>query len=255
MIATGIMSLMAVALGSLAMTVQMSNKFASGHGTATQHARIAMERMERAMEEAVTSEEFPGFAFFSDWVGTSEFPNTLVVWNPDGPAADPDGMPLFKELVIFCPDPAEPNRLLEITVPNDSRPAPSLSNTAQWRTELNAIKSSDASEKVMLTDLLRTAAATDGGADSLSAKGAVRFNVVVRPSASQWADLKAGPLAWDNIPWAQSIHGSQTGLRQAWCRIELQLMPGADAAEDDPAGETAIPYFGSAAVYYELHRP
>jgi hypothetical protein len=76
----------------------------------------------------------------------------------------------------------------------------------------------------------------------------VRFHVTLRPSESDWAEYENGDLAWTDLPWAQSIHGSQTGLRQAWCRVELQLMPGDSAFAVDPEGDTAVTFFGSAAI-------
>jgi len=56
------------------------------------------------------------------------------------------------------------------------------------------------------------------------------------------------------VPWVQDIHGPNTGLRQAWCRFELQLTPGEDSRASDPNGDTAIPFFGSGAIYYQLER-
>ena len=56
------------------------------------------------------------------------------------------------------------------------------------------------------------------------------------------------------MPWVQGVYGSQSGLRQAWLRFELQLMPSEISADRDSSGQQAIPFFGSAAVYYEMHR-
>ena len=85
-------------------------------------------------------------------------------------------------------------------------------------------------------------------------RGALRFESRLRPSAADWSDYQADNVAWDDLPWVQGICGSQTGLRQAWVRIEMQLVPGQASATHDPSGLRAIPFFGSAAVYYELER-
>jgi prepilin-type N-terminal cleavage/methylation domain-containing protein len=248
LIASSIMLLIAGALGMLAMTAQMSAEYGHGHSHATQHARVALERIERTLAGATASEQFPGFAAFNESVGGWDFPDTLVVWHPEGAAVDPEGLPRFDELVIFCPDPAAPNRLLEITLPDDTRTAYAADDTSSWQTALAAIKAANDGERVELTDLLRTADPGDG-----DLRGAVRFVVTVRPSQAEWADYEGGTIAWDDINWVQDIHGSQAGLRQAWCRLELQLLPeGIDGKA--PSDELALPFFGSAAVYCELER-
>src|SRR5260221_536473 len=82
---------------------------------------------------------------------------------------------------------AAPSRLLEITVPQDNRTTPLLSDTTTWATELNTIKSSTTATKVQLTDLLRTAstATVTGGSGTL--RGAVRFRVLIRPSTTDYS--------------------------------------------------------------------
>jgi hypothetical protein len=78
----------------------------------------------------------------------------------------------------------------------------------------------------------------------------VRFHVALRPSDDDWSRFQNSELTWSELPWAQSIYGSSIGMRQAWLRMELQLMPGDDAAAIDPEGETALTFFDSAAIYY-----
>ena len=108
LIASTIMALMATGMASLAFTVEMGNRHAKNLGIATQHARVAIGRIERALYSAHTSEQFPGFAVFSETEGSFSFPDTLVIWHPSGAPQDPDGLPRFNELVIFCPDPNAP---------------------------------------------------------------------------------------------------------------------------------------------------
>jgi hypothetical protein len=251
--AMAIVSIMVAALAVLASTIQTASRHSHGHDWATQHARVVLERIERTLLAATASEQFPGFAAFSDQIGPWEFPDTLVVWHPEFAAADPNGVPLLSELVIFCCDPSFPNRLLEIRAANETGPAPAIHNTASWKAELARIKSSASAQRVLLTDLLRVASVEDG-TDRSSRRAAVRFDVIVRPSDDAWNSYVSGGVTWADLPWVQDIYGSQTGLRQAWCRIELQLMPGDSAWRDDPAGETSLPFFGSGAIYYELHK-
>ncbi len=246
-----VMVLVVAALAGLAKAVQLGCDYSEGHGTATQHARVVLERIARTVHEATASEQFPGFHVVAEYEGMWRFPDTLVVWHPSGTAADPDGLPRYNELIIFCPDPEDPARLLEITLPSDVRVVPPVSDGAAWEAELAAIKTNMRSQGVTLTRLVRVCSLPEAGVGNR--RGAVRFEPRLRPSDTQWSQYKAGTIAWEDLDWAQSLYGPQAGLRQAWLRTEIQLMPGSEVAADDPGGQQAIPYFGSAALYYELN--
>lgn len=252
LIATSIMVIIAGTLGGLAKAVQLSSEYSDGHAAATQHGRVCLERITRIANEATANESFPGFLVLAEEVASWRFPDTLVVWHPDGSPIDPEGLPRFSELVIFTPGRTRPGRLLEITVPSDSRQVPSIDDLAGWASEIEAIKTSANGRKTPLTNLLRTAVVPE--ATGFMERAAVRFESRLRPSADEWSQYQAAGLAWDRLSWVQGIYGSQTGLRQAWLRIELQLMPGTTAASGDPGGQQAIPFLGSAALYYEMHR-
>jgi prepilin-type N-terminal cleavage/methylation domain-containing protein len=250
MIATSIMAIMAGVLGALALSVQMHSRHSQGYGEAVQHARVVLDRMQRTMHEAQTSPSFPGFHVVADTYGTYKLPDTIVVWKPLTAPVDPKGMPRWNEVVVFAPRPTSPNILLEIRNPNDSRVVPPLSDTTAWRNELTALKASNSAEVVELTPLLRTANIATVGVPRLHA--AIRFDTLTRPDDTQWQQYKAGTRSWENIDWVQSIYGTKTGLRQHWCRIELQLLPGLDADLDDTTGQSALTFFGSAAVYQKM---
>ncbi len=251
MIAMTIMAMLVGTLGVLADGVQQSYEYTEGHSLATQHGRVAIERIAASVREATASEQFPGAIVVAEDVGRWRFPDMLVVWRPDGAAADPDGLPRFDELVIYCPDPDTPRNLLEITAEGDTRTVPSVDDSSGWETAIEKIKESDSARRVVLTPLLRSAQVDETSPDSRRA--AVRFETRLRPSADEWTDYEEGSLDWDELAWVQGTYGSQTGLRQTWVRMELQLMPGEEAAAD-PSGQPAIPYFGSAASYYEVNR-
>jgi len=251
LIAISIMAMVVGTLGALARGVQEGYTYTEGHGTATQHARVVLERISATVREATTSPEFPGVLVVSEEDGGWEFPDTLVIWHPDGPPADPAGLPRYNELVMYCPGPALPNRLVEMTVPGDTRTVPPPESTSQWETEIEAIKSGSRRRTVMLTDLLRTGRVEEGALGSL--RGAARFAVRLRPSQEEWQAFKDGEIDFDDLAWVQGIYGSQTGLRQVWVRAELQLMPG-DQAAADSASATPVPVLGSAALYYEMER-
>lgn len=251
LIATSIMAVMAGVLGGLALSVQMQSRHSQGHGEAVQHARVILDRMQRAMNESTTSESFPGFFVVSTTVGTYSLPEDVVVWRPTGVVANPTGLPRWCEVVIFGPDPVAPNRLLEITIPTDTRTVPALTNLTSWRNEVAAFKTSASSTKVELTTLMRTANLASSGAPNLHA--AIRFDIQQRPDDIQWAEYKAGTRTWDSLDWVQSIYGTKTGLRQSWCRIEVQLQPGSDADVDQTSSQITLTFFGSAAVYQKMY--
>jgi len=241
-----IMSILALSLGLLASAVQQNCEHTFGSSAALQHARVALGRIEHHISTASASADFPGFAVFSEVESGDNFPETLVVWHPDGAPADAGGLPRFSELVIYAPNPAAPNELLEITVPGDNRTTPHPSQTATWDTELDAIKAGNTAEKVVLLDMLHVAAVTSGSAEH----GCVRFIQRLLPSADDWDDYQSSTTAWESLPWVQDIYGSQTGLRQSWCRIELQLE--ANEPGTSLGSGNVVPFFGSAALYYQL---
>jgi hypothetical protein len=252
LIATSIMSIMAGVLGALALSVQMHSAHSQGHGEAVQHARVVLDRMQRTLTEAHASEQFPAFVAFADTVGTYKFPDVLVVWNPATTAASPAGLPRWSEVVVFCPDLDAPNTLLEIRAPSDTRAVPALSDTATWRAELLNLRQSNSVERVELTNLLRTA--STGGDGPAQLRAALRFDVQKRPSDEDWADFRDGDLDWDELPWVQGIYGTRTGLRQIWCRIELQLTPGNSTSQLAANQQSVLTFFGTAAVYHELRK-
>src|SRR5688572_11269796 len=112
LVATSIMLMIAAAVATLAAAVQSTNDFCRGYTVAGQHARVALNRMERALRYAIANEQFPGCLVVSEQAGGQELPSTLVVWYPTGTAANRSGIPPVSELVVFCPDPAHPNTLL-----------------------------------------------------------------------------------------------------------------------------------------------
>ena len=251
LIAVAIIAMTAAALGTLARATQISATYVEGHSTAAQHARVAIERIQRAVRTAHASETFPAAVLFAESISGVRYPDTLVVWKPaEGTTiATPTGLPRFSEMVVFCPNPLRPNELLEITSRGDARTVPSPTNLGQWTSELWQLKTGSVSKKVMLTDLVRTAAPSA----SPSPRACVRFETLSRPSSLELASFRNGTTNWENLSWPQHWFSSTTGMRQTWVRIELQLLPhsrsGGTAFDD-----TRIPFFGSAANFSEIQR-
>lgn len=254
LIALAIMGSMAAMVAGLSQAATSGWRFGQGHADATQHARVALERITRTVREAYASEEHPGCAISYTEVGSWRFPDTLVVWSPDGDPLNADGPPLVSECVIYCPDPADPHQLVEITAPSDSREIPLTSelNQASWQSELASIKNSPQSTKVVLTDLLRASESAIGSGQL----GAIRFERELRPSNSEWEAYNDEPpsITWTQLSWPQDLYGTNHGTRQVWMRVELQLMPGSETIVKDPAGQQAVVFFDSASLMYTLSK-
>jgi hypothetical protein len=252
-VATTIMVIIASAVATLSMAVHSANTHCQGQTTAAQHARIALQRIQQAVEEAASSEQFPVCLVVAEQAGGQSLPDTLVVWCPQGAAANPGGLPLVRELVVFAPDPVRPSTLLEIRSPADGAVAPPPADTAAWQTLVEQLKTSQSSEKVALTDRLRTTPVTGTWNDSLTAaqlRGVIRFRRLMAPTAQEWAQYRAGDLDWDELAWPLDSFRATSGTRTVACQTEMQLVTGAKEA----AANTALPFFGSVSFSYELQR-
>lgn len=250
LVAAAIMAIVVAALAFLAKAVYMGADYSTGHGEAIQHARVTLERITRMANEATTSPEFPGMLVLVSEEGDDRYPDTLIVWHPTTKAFDPDGLPRFKELVIFCPKVGRPNELIELTAPGDTRTVPDYTDLNDWAEEIEALRNSSATRQTVLTDLVRTALAVGGG--TATRRPCVRFDLRLRPSAADLAQFEASDVEWKKLPWVQNIYSESLGLRQVWLRTELQLMPGHPPAESSGVVARAIPFFDSASVYYTL---
>lgn len=241
------MSIMVMVIGTLAAlarSVEESFEYGDAYGTVTQHARVFQERLNRMVAQASANEQFPGFIVITTTESTWSFPDTLVIWHPSVAPANPDGLPLYKELVIYSPDPSNPNVLLEITTPTDTTVCPAVTNTAAWASAVSAIRTANSSVRTQVTTLLQTARISASG----NLHAALRFNIRLSPSQAAWTSN----TAWSQLPWTQGVYDSQTGLRQAWVRYEVQLLPQSQASETPTAARPAVPFFGSAALYYSM---
>ena len=241
LIAGAIMAMLTIGMGSLVMTVHATNAYCRGQAIASQHARVTLDRIDRAVRQARGNGEFPGCLVVTESIGGVDFPDTLVVWSPTAAPVEPQGLPRVSELAFYCPDVDNPGRLVELRAPENASVCPSPSDNAGWVTLLSTIQASPQSVKVELTSRLRTAAI--GGN---LVRGCVRFDVLLSPSASDWGQFRASTLAWKDIDWPLDFRGTQTGIRRVACQTELQIMPG------DESDGLAVPFFGSATLTYEL---
>jgi prepilin-type N-terminal cleavage/methylation domain-containing protein len=253
LLAISILGITAGALTGLALSVQQGTTYSQDYSTATQHARVALERISRTVRQAYAAGAYPGAVVVYDAVGAWQFPDTLVVWHPNGAPVNAGGPPLLSEVVIYCPDPANPNRLLEVTVPGNSSPIPlnaASLNTAGWRAQIKGFASGGGANQVLLTDLVRPAQL-----DANTLRAAVRFAADMHPTDSEWTACQAQPSLWSSLGWPQGLGGAQTGLRQVAIRVELQLLPASLAGQTDPQAQQTVPFLGSAAFSYVLAHP
>jgi type II secretory pathway pseudopilin PulG len=247
MLAMSILLMVVGILGGLAQTAQQGFEYSEGYGVAAQHARVVLDRIARDVGQATANAAFPGCMVSAETVGSYRYPDTLVVWKASG-TVTAGRLPCYNELVIYCPNPSAPNQFVQMTTTNTST-APAADDASAWLTALTALKKDAATKTVVLTDLLRTCSTGSGTAT----RGAVRFEARLRPSAADWTSYAAGSTTWSNLPWAQGVYGTKTGLRQVWVRTELQLTPGVAWTVNDSAAVQVVPYFGSAALYYTLY--
>lgn len=256
MLAMSISAIMVGSLSVLASATRQTSEFNQGQSDSTQHARVAMQRISRAVTDAYATETYPGVVVVDATVGAYRYPDTVVVWRPaNGVPANPAGPPLIKELVIFGPDVNDPSQLIEVTVPTDSRTIQlndASLNTTSGRTLISSLKTATSSVKTVITSRVKTAS-TSTASGSSSMRAAIRFECELHPSAAEMTSFRAGTTTWNNLSWPQSIYSSSFGLRQIWLRSEIQLM-GLDKNADGtyPATVATLPFFGSATNYYNL---
>jgi len=245
LVSVSVVTIVIAGLGAMAVTISDASQHNLNQQLLLQHARVAMQRIETSINTATTSEQFPGAVVFSTTAGAWEFPDTLVVWSPETAApANPLGLPLFSEIKVYCPDIHQPGTLLEIRAPGDDRVVPAIDDLAAWQSEFSYLKSTPP-QSVALTSHLRTAQVPETGE-----RGVIRFVQQMRPDAIEWSQYRSAAATWESLNWPLDNAGSSYGVRQVWCRIEMQLT--AEPGGDDPAGQRSTPFFGSATVNYGL---
>ncbi len=249
MISIALMVMIAGAMSVLSSSVQSVAEHTQGMDLAAQHGRVAISRIESNLRKVYANENFPGCIVVATTVGSNSFPDVLVMWKPETAAANPTGMPLVKELVVYAPDANSPNQLLEITWPSSGATAPAISNGTSWASLINNFQTSSSGPiRSVLTDMVRTNPSIVNGS---SLRGAVRFQVFMAPTLAEMTAYRAGSLAWSNINWPQDQRGSQTGTRIVACQTELQLLP-VTGDLNNGAGLGVVPFFGSGSFSYFL---
>ncbi|MGV3607676.1 MAG: PulJ/GspJ family protein [Planctomycetaceae bacterium] len=249
-ISIAIMVMIAGAMAVLSNGVQSVAEHTQGLDLASQHGRIAMSRIDNNLRKAFANESFPGVFVLSTSSGSYTFPDTLFIWRPDVAAANPAGLPMVRELVVYTPDATSPNNLLEITWPSSSATCPATSDVTSWSTLANNFRTGNGPVRTVLTNMLRS---NPVSANSSTTKGAIRFRVMMQPDATEWAAYRAGTLAWSNLDWPQDLRGSTTGTRIVACQTEMQLLP-TTGDINNATGQGILPMFSSSSISYSLNK-
>jgi prepilin-type N-terminal cleavage/methylation domain-containing protein len=192
-----------------------------------------------------------GLSVISRSVDGVLLPETLVVWSGGRsggiqqkrqPAVS---LPKINELVIFTPDPASPNHLVEILIASNSSTI-DFADVNFAATIQSLISGSAAGDRLTLTDRLRTCRVSESG----SLLGNLRFELLQLPSNEQVTTTTAGSDQWYALPWSQGMGFSRGGLRTAFVRLEIQLETVQGSVSVGQSSPTSLPILGSASVRY-----
>jgi hypothetical protein len=251
LIAGTVLVMIGGAAATLAFAVYSSYEVCREQSTASQHARVALNRIEQALSQATASESFPACHIVNYSADGYTFPDSVAIWRPSGAAANPTGLPLVKELVVFSCDRSLPSRLLEMTWPTNTNAVPATTNALGWNSLLDSFHANSNVIKNQLTDRLHRGTVDTtlliNGLTSTQ-RGTIRFEQLMTPSRSQWGQYRAGQRTWHNLDWPLDLYGTQTGTRTVALLVELQVRSG-DEADPDP-----LPFFGSASMNYALSK-
>ena len=257
LVAVTIMSLVAVAIGTASLTSSSLDATAQGMSETIQHARVVQDIFRRTVSQAHGSLAFPGLLVLTRSTAMGVFPDTLVVWSPDGSPSDPEGLPRFSELVVFCGHPDYPNELIAVTDRTDSRQVPPKEDTDSWRNEIDAFVRQNRDNAVVLTTRVHVfqmgvgSFMVDGGGSSTTTirQSAVRFWVEQRPGSAEFDDYEAGTVAWNELRWPLDMYNSETGIVRVRCNLEFQL-----DVPDSPTGQVLV-FFDGVSASFPVARP
>ena len=257
LVAVTIMSLVAVAIGTASLTSARLDSVAQGTSETVQHARVVQEFFRRTISQAHGSLAFPGLLVLTRSTAMGTFPDTLVVWSPEGSPSDPEGLPRFSELVVFCGHPDRPNELIVVTDRTDNRQVPPKEDTASWRNEIDAFVQQNGDNAVVLTPRVHVFQMGTGtfntgtGVSSTTTmrQPAIRFWIEQRPSAAEFDEYEDGRAAWNELGWPLDLHNSEMGMVRVRCNLEFQL-----EVPDSPSGQV-LPFFDGASTSFAVTRP
>lgn len=83
MLASAVMAVMSLWLATLVAGVRETSDYTQDQGSAVQHGRTAVARIERALRLAHASESFPGAMIVDEVVSSASLPHALAAWSPN----------------------------------------------------------------------------------------------------------------------------------------------------------------------------
>jgi hypothetical protein len=256
--ASTITAMMSIVLGGLVMAVQTAWQHSNGLEEAGTQGRTTIERIEYMISHAglYRANGQPttlGLAVVTHRWSLFDLPDALVVWSGGrmggmAAAGVQQRLPRADELVIYTPDPKDPQRFVEITVPGNTSSIDFRSSSFN-PTILSLIESRQA-ESTLLCDRIRLSRLQQWAQYDESVVANVRFELSLTPSDGDLASTAPGTSTWNGLMWSQGIVAGDSGMRQATVRMEMQIEPSDETPPGTEYTAVAIPFFGSASYRY-----
>ncbi len=294
LMAIAVTGLIAVMIAALTSAVSTGGQYVQASQQASQHALAVMDYIRRQVAEAYATATEPGVMVVRTHEAGWQFPDTLVIWSPaGGQPANAAGPPLVEELLLICPDPDAPNRLLQIRAVGDKR-AVSLweLDTPTWQAELDRIKRNTNAERMTLVEGIRVVTLTPPddqmpmqnqmfqiGPGTLpsnsglggSGPGASPSPMGTMPSSTSQGGERKGAVLFSLrlAPTQQELDAVAAGTRNwdqvAWPQgvyttstglrqVWVSIELQLSTRTADQSQEVVLPFFGSATRYYQVHR-
>ena len=205
------------------------------------------------METAIASEQFPGCLVVTEQAGSEELPQTLVVWSPLATAAIRHG-PAAMSVRSSSSRPIRRTRLAA----GDPLAERRIHGPSHHEYERLADADRSAEDKRNHRQDCPDRSPANGACEwhleqfpfGVPAAGRGAFSPVNGPFGEEWAEYRASTRTWANVSWPLDSYRATSGTRTVACQTELQLVAGSMAS----ATNTAIPFFGSTSLSYELPR-
>jgi hypothetical protein len=247
LVSIAILAMISLAIGMLSSTVYDAHAYNMGNGEIAQHARAVFTKIDSNLKTCTFNTTFPGWLIIPATNAASDYPDTLVIWKPLTAASNPTDLPTRQEIIVYCPNPAQPNELWEMTDrtgPNTTVPA--TTDLAGWRGVITSMAASPSATKTVFTPLLRTAL---DATNSLT-RGVIRFRADMAPSQTEFSQYAANTLTWNSMNWPLGIYGNNHGVVCRSCYIELQTMPRGLGNST----QLTVPFFWSTSISREVTR-
>jgi len=255
-------SMMSVVLGGLVLSVQTAWAHTTAMEDATMQARVAVDRIRYSISHAglyqlAGQPTRVGLAVVSHQRSGDLFPDVLVVWSggrEGGMAAAgvQTSLPRVSELIIYAPVTDDPRQLVEIAIPGDMSEIDF--DDINFTTTILTLIDAPGAEHILLSERIHASLMGGSGSTASDHWPNIRFAIDSMPSDDALASVTPGTLAWTMLPWSTGIAFSDSGMRQATIRMELQMALRRREFVSGAVSPATCPFFGSASYRY-AYRP